>query len=92
MTPASFTRLLGVDYVLVQDADRLRNPLRTPASTPDEAIKALAIPGREMDPGTVVLVRPDLTLPQNSGPLSPCRLHTVRPEEVQLECDSATGG
>lgn len=119
MTPASFTRLLGVDYVVLQDANRLRNPLpivaQLPsgwsllatgsvrprafvaprwlaAATPEEALEALAIPGRDVDLGTVLLVRPNPRLRQSPGPLSPCQVRTTRPEEVQLGCDSTTGG
>ncbi len=119
MTPASFTGLLGVDYVMAQDAGKLRIPLATvarlpngwsllatgpvrprafvaprwlPAGTPEEAVEALAVPGRDADLGMVVLVRPDPGRLQSPGPLSPCRVRTTRPEEVQLECNSATGG
>jgi hypothetical protein len=119
MAPASFTGLLGIDYVVVQEANRLRSPLPTaapllnvwsvhatgpvrprafvaprwlPAAAASEAVEALAIPGREVDLGRIVLVHPDPRLPQNSGPLLPCQVRTPRPEEVQLDCPPAAGG
>ncbi len=119
MTPAAFTGLLGVDYVMAQDAGKLRIALATaarlpngwsllatgpvrprafvaprwlPAGSPEEAVEALAIPSRDADLGTVVLVRPDPGRRQSSEPLSPCRVRTTRPEEVQIDCTSVTGG
>ena len=135
MSATAFTRLFGVDWLVVRDPESLGLPFpvvatgeggsallaaspvrprafvaprwRT-AATPELALAALADPGREDDPAQITLAglaadqaagpaadqTADRTAEQarTAAPLTPCRAHQGRPEEVVLDCDSPAGG
>ncbi len=67
-------------------------PRWSTAASPEEALAALARPGRDQDPAPVSLVGSPLPPSQSSGPLSPCRVTTPRPEEVRLACETPAAG
>jgi Bacterial membrane protein YfhO len=62
------------------------------AATAEEALAALAAPGREDDPATVTLIDPPPGRMDARAPLSPCVARQPRPEEVRIDCDSPAGG
>lgn len=62
------------------------------AGSPEGALSTLALAGRELDPGSIALVRPEGSPPPSRAALSECRVQVPRPEEVHLACDSLAGG
>jgi hypothetical protein len=68
-------------------------PRWRPASA-EEALTALAAPGRDADLGLVVVEAggPPPAASADAAPLSPCAIETPVPEEVRLRCDSPAGG
>lgn len=119
MTPQAFLRLLGIDYVMAQNAEGLNIPIWlvsqsgngwsllavqgvrprafvaarwVSVATDNDALGTLAIPGRDADAGTVVLVGAGAMPDRRPGALTPCRTHTKRPEEIEIDCESTTGG
>ncbi len=121
MTWESVTRLLGIEWVYVQEPMDSATGLRTEAAekdgwklqrasgirphafvttrwvrvaTEDQALDALAAPGREKDPAMVVLAGhgPAPAPSEAALPLAECSVKSTWPEDVTLECEAPAAG
>jgi hypothetical protein len=67
-------------------------PRSAVVASASEGLESLATPGRGRDPVRVVLSGPGAEALEAPGLLDPCTVRSPRPEEVVLDCTSASGG